>query len=242
MISTYFRLLSTERLKLMRSPVWLLLLISPAIALLLGVTQGGGAGWPELLLMMVYGHALLFLPIMTGVLGAFVCRFEHAGGGWKQLLVLPVSRTGLYIAKFTVIMLMLAILQLLFLGAVLAAGWFLKLSGPLPWFIMAKSLMLGWIACMPLAALQLLVSFLWSSFAAPLALNIALTIPNMLIINSQHIGPLYPWAQPLLLMIPSGGEQFGAFQVPLPTIFTVVICSLALCMGAGWFTFNRKEI
>lgn len=37
-------------------------------------------------------YALLFLPLITGVLASAICRYEHQAGGWKQLVSLPVTR------------------------------------------------------------------------------------------------------------------------------------------------------
>ena len=69
---------------------------------------------------------------------------------------------------------LLAVVQLLFMGAVLGAGLIHKVDAPIPWEMLLRCLLGGWVACLPLAALQLGVSTAWSSFAAPLALNVVL--------------------------------------------------------------------
>ncbi|GJM80679.1 hypothetical protein HMSSN139_31750 [Paenibacillus sp. HMSSN-139] len=200
---TFLNVLAAERLKMARSRVWLVLLASPALSALVGVLvdlpDGVDAGaWPLLISGMSMLHGLLFLPIMSGLFPSFLCRYEHTGGGWKQLLVLPVSRSAVYLAKFTVVIGLLAISQLLFLAALLLVALVQGISGPLPWGMIATSLIGGLIACLPLVALQLGVSLVWSSFAAPLAVNVSLTIPNLLIINSAKIahtthGPSRSW-------------------------------------------------
>ena len=92
-----------------------------------------------------------------------------------------------------------------------------------------------------LAGLQMLVSLIWSSFAAPLALNFALTVPNILIVNSAKIGPFYPWAQPMLLMTPTDGDGFGAYNVPLATLLTVVGGSAVLFILMGILYFRKRK-
>ncbi|TKH39993.1 hypothetical protein C1I59_01920 [Paenibacillus polymyxa] len=238
----YVRLLSVERLKMAKSPVWLLALVSPAIAVLVGLLANPGGNWLLLLAAMLTIHAMLFLPMLTAVFGSLVCRFEHGGGGWKQLMSLPLSRTGLYAAKLTIIMAMVGLTQLLFGGALLGVGAVQGMNGPIPWAAIVQSLLAGWVACLPLVALQLMVSFLWSSFAAPLALNFVFTVPNMLIANSQTYAPYYPWVQPLLAMMPSGGDDFGAFMVPTDTLLTVVLGSFVVFALAGLTIFRYKEI
>lgn len=247
-MSGFFHILASERLKLSKSFIWLLVPISPLIALLIGLLLNLKETPLELqfaiaLSSMATFHAILLLPILTGIFSAFVCRYEHSGGGWKQLLTLPVSRTGLYMAKLSLVAALLAMTQLLFLGAVLivAAYHGLAIDGEM-WASLLPSVICGWIACLPLAALQLWASIGWSSFAAPLAINVMLTLPNMLIVNSAQFGPYYPWAQPSLAMLITDAMDFGAFTLPLESILITVLGSLILFVGGGLIYFNRKEV
>lgn len=240
--ATYFRILSAERLKMAKSPISLLVLSSPLIALLIGLLSSPSGDWRALMSAMVMIHGMLLLPMLTGVFTSFVCRFEHAGGGWKQLLVLPLTRTGVYLGKFTVVLLLLACTQLLLLGSIVLTGLIHGMASPVPWGFLVGKMLLGLLACIPLAALQMFVSLIWSSFAAPLALNFALTIPNILVANSATYGPYYPWAQPMLLMVPIEGTGFGAFNVPLGTLLTVVGGSAALFIAMGMIYFSKKEV
>ena len=240
--ATYFRILSAERLKMAKSPVWLLILISPLIALLIGLLSSTSGDWNALMSVMVMLHGMLLLPMLTCVFTSFVCRFEHAGGGWKQLLVLPLTRTGVYLGKFTIVMALLTATQLLVLGSILLTGMIQGMSEPVPWGFILGKLLLGLVACVPLTALQMFVSLIWSSFAAPLAINFALTIPNMLVVNSATYGPYYPWAQPMILMVPFDGPGFGVYNVPLSSLMTVVGGSAVLFITIGIVYFSKKEV
>ncbi|GAB6992146.1 ABC transporter permease [Paenibacillus pini] len=249
-MSSMLRVLSAERLKMSRSYMVLLMFISPILAFIIGLLSEVGdtpQPWIALLGSLSMLHAMLFMPIMSGIFAAFICRYEHAGGGWKQLLVLPVTRTGVYVAKFTVIALLLAMMQLLFLAAIVILGFIKGIHDPFPWDIFARSIIGGWVACLPLAALQLAVSLMWNSFAAPLALNVMLTIPNMLVINSATYGPYYPWAQPFLATLPGestiyGNDPFGAFNLPFESLMITVVGSFIVFFTAGWLYFRRKEV
>jgi lantibiotic transport system permease protein len=244
------RLISSEWLKIRRSILWLLALASPLLAalggLIDGVPEGGGgvesAEWIAALGLMSVLHALLFLPLLTGIFAAMLCRYEHIGGGWKQLLALPVSRTQVYGVKLLFIMSLLAVTQAIFLATLLAVGLALGFEGPIPWEIIAGSVVGGWLACLPLAALQLAVSVAWASFAAPLAINVIFTLPNLLIANSETYGPFYPWAQPLLAMMPHGEFGYGAFQLSAVTLFGVILGSFAVFLLGGWAYWMRKAI
>ncbi|MBB6634062.1 ABC transporter permease [Cohnella thailandensis] len=241
------RLLSSEWMKLSKSRVWLLVPVSPAIALLIGAlvsfdSVSGSDRYPILLSAMGQFHAMFFLPILTGILAAFVCRYEHGSGGWKQLLSLPVSRTGVIAAKLLIIAVLLAAVQLLFAAAVYVASVIHGFAPELPWGALASAVAGSWLGCLPLAALQLGVSTLWSSFAAPLAVNVMLTLPNMLVANSEKIAPYYPWAQPALTMLRGDALDFGAFALPIESLLITVLGSFVIFLSASLVYFNRKEI
>lgn len=244
-MGSFWRMLSAERLKMSKSYIWLLVIGSPLIAVvpgLLSQVDGDMSMWELLQSVMSVIHSMLFLPILSGIFAALVCRYEHQDGGWKMLLALPVTRGSVYLSKFVIIIALLAAVQLAFLGSVLGVG-IVRDAGPVPWGDLLTSAFGGWFACLPLAALQLAVSQGWSSFGAPLALNVSLTIPNMLIANSATYGPYYPWVQPMLAMSPYRGEEnFGAFNLPLETLMGVVLGSLVLFLAVGLFSFRRKAV
>ncbi|WNS41836.1 ABC transporter permease [Paenibacillus sp. MMS20-IR301] len=242
----FLGILSAERLKISKSWIWLLVLLSPAISVPIGLItdlkENGTLSWQVLMNAMTVIHALLFLPVLSGIFAALICRSEHSDGGWKLLLALPVRRTWVYMAKYLMIMLLLAVVQLSLLAAVLGVGLYRGAEGAVPWSLLLPGLFGGWFACLPLAALQLAVSQGWSSFGAPLALNVSFTIPNMLIVNSSRFGPYYPWVQPMLAMSPYGEENFGAFNLPLESLMIVVAGSLIVFLAGGLFFFWRKAV
>ncbi|MFC5703922.1 ABC transporter permease [Cohnella faecalis] len=237
----------SEWLKIRRSVIWLLVAVSPLIASMFGfmdsgVETGERFPWIEALMMMSILHAMLFLPLLTGIYAALVCRYEHAGGGWKTMLSLPVTRTRVYVVKFAVIMMMLAATQALFLLAVIFVGTLHGFSDPVPWKALLVSVAWGWIACLPLAALQLFVSVAFQSFAAPLAVNVVLTLPNILVVNSDTYAPYYPWAQPMLAMLPREAYGDGAFNTISAALPVVILISFLLFFITGWTYFSKKAV
>src|SRR5690606_34498484 len=106
--------------------------------------------------------------------------------------------------------------------------------------IVWKSIFGGWIAAFPLVALQLWMSIVFKSFAAPLAVNVIFTLPSILAANSERFGPYYPWAQPFQMMYI--GNSNDVFFVPLDQLFIVVGGSFLLFFFGGLFYFQRKMI
>jgi len=133
--------------------------------------------------------------------------------------------------------------QCLLLAGLLAVGTVKGYSAAVPWDILVSSLVGGWVACMPLAALQLAVSVAWSSFAAPMAVSAIFTLPNILLVNSEKYGPWYPWAQPMIAML-SGAQQAepGVLGVPPETLFIVILGSFIAFFLSGFVYFQRKMI
>jgi hypothetical protein len=244
---TFARVLAVEGMKLRRSQVGWLLLLGPVMATLGGVKgylslRDQYEGLPEWLMLysqFVLSYAMLFLPILVGVFAAMVCRFEHQGNAWKQWLALPVSRSSLYLAKGTMVLGLLLAGQVLLLLLLLAAGYVLDVTGAIPWGQLLIGLLLGWVATFPLAALQLWVSTVWKSFAAPLALNVIFTLPAVAVANSATYGPWYPWAQPLLAMLPKERAISDFSQM---NFWVIVVGGFLVLGAAGWRHFVKRDV
>ncbi|GAA3400402.1 ABC transporter permease [Paenibacillus hodogayensis] len=245
----FLQAVASERVKMGRLSVWLLLSVSPLLAALIGLLSNldspqpiDDSKWIALFGVMGTLHAVFMLPVLAGILAAWVCRYEHVGGGWKQLLALPVKRTTVYAAKLAVIVGLLGCGQLLLLLAITLVGSLKGITDPFPWSAVLPKLAGGWLACFPIAALQLGASLGWSSFGIPLALNVALTVPNLLILNSAAIAPFYLWAQPFLAMAP---VQLSHDALTLPLLESMLITgivSFVLFAGGGLTYFVRKDI
>jgi hypothetical protein len=235
-----------EFYKLRRTSIWNLLFLSPIIAGFSGfftyfrmANEQTSHPWMLIFQSMVIVHGMLFLPMLTGVIVAMICRYEHLHGGWKQYLTQPVKRWHVYLVKFGLGAGAIAGIQLLMLLALLTAGVLNGVDQAFPSEIVLKSLLGGWIATFPLIALQLAVSTAWSSFAAPMAINVIFTLPSILIAQSATYGPYYPWAQPLLAMIPNVQKGFGLFVSP-ETLFIVILGGFLVFFASGLALFNKR--
>jgi len=197
-------ILKSECYKLLKSKIILLVLVIPFIILPIGMIDSLDLEdlnqWYSKLITINLSYGLLVLPLITGVFAGIICRYEHQAGGWKQLLTLPVTRGRIYCAKYIVLVLLLLVMQILYPGSVYLIGIIEGITDPFPMDIVWKITFGGWIATFPLIALQLWMSTVFKSFAAPFAVNVIFTLPTLLIINSEKFGPYYPWAQPFLMM------------------------------------------
>ena len=242
----FWNLVQSEMLKMRKTTIWLLLFVSPSLAFVVGLATPAIEGlpnqWVAPLLTMTQVHSLLFLPLIIGIFTSFICRFEHQNGGWKQLLSLPVLRTHVYMSKFSLVMALIAIIQLLFTYSWIFIGLIKGFTDPFPMMVMLKSIVGGWIATLPLVALLLLVSMAWASFAAPLALNVVFTLPNILVANSETLAPYYPWVQPFLTMIPKAEGPWGGFFVSLESIIFAIAGAFVVFFASGLVYIHKKAV
>ncbi|MTD38705.1 ABC transporter permease subunit [Erwinia sp. CPCC 100877] len=238
-------LIHVEIYKLWKSKIIGLLLLVPASIIFIGVTSNlditAVNKWFTKLITINLSYGLLLLPLLTGVFAAFICRYEHAAGGWKQLFTLPVTRTNIYFAKLIVLACLLLISQLLYLVGIFIVGKLLRYTEPFPIEIIWKAMFGGWLASLPLITLQLGLSMFFKSFVMPFALNVMCTLPAILIVNSERFGPYYPWNQPFLMMN-IGGDQNTTFFIPWQQLILVVGGSFLLFFLASCVYINKKEI
>jgi hypothetical protein len=217
--------------------------VAPVLALLMRGIPSGQDGFKAYYMGVVVVYGWIFYPIVSGVLAALVCRTEHATGGWKQLLALPVRRTHVYLAKYVIVAGLLALSQLLVLAGMWAVATFGHV-GAVPWARTALGLLAGWVAVLPLAALQLWTSTRWRAFGAPLALNVALTFPAIFAVQSEQFDEWYPWGLPVVGMMSSFADkitnQWVAFDAR--TFLIVIVGGFAVWFLGGMVHFVRGDV
>ncbi|MEG0470862.1 MAG: ABC transporter permease [Solibacillus sp.] len=239
-------ILHAEWYKLWKSKMIPLIFTGPIIVLFIGLGVSyeddfGMNKWYFALISMNLTYAILFLPLISGIFASLICRYEHQAGGWKQLLALPVTRGRVFAAKFVLIMLLIMAMQLLYLISIYAVGMVKGYTDPFPMEIVWKSIIGGWVATFPLVALQLWMSVMFKSFAAPFAVNVIFTLPAIIVANSEQFGPYYPWVQPFFMMN-IGGSTGDVFFVPWDQLIMVVGGSFVLFFIGGYLYFQRKAV
>lgn len=242
-----FSMMQSEWFKLRKSKISGIILVGPLLGFLMGMlntapeTNSEMNYWMTLFMYNSLIYGLLFLPLITGVLAGLITRYEHQAGGWKQILSMPVKRSHVYSAKYVTLCLIVLIIQVLYLVATYTAGLIKGVSDPFPHEIIWKSIFGGWIATFPLLALQLWMSIVWRSFAAPFAVNVMFTLPAIMAANSETFGPIYPWAQPFLMMYVTG-DTSDTFFVPWEQVLSIVGGSFLIFFIGGFMYFQRKTI
>ncbi len=234
-------MLSVLRVELMKMR-WLLvgvvLVVGPALTLVLGDPMR--LEWEMYYSLAATQYAWLYYPLLAGVLSALVCRTEHVSGGWKSLLGLPVKRAHVYQAKLLIVVALLAVSQVIFLGTTFVGGSLKGVTGAFPWAVIGRSLLLGWLAVLPIAALQMWASTRWKAFGSALALNVVLTLPAIFAVQSDKVGPWYPWAQPFRAML--SGMSINDTGVDLGVLAIIVVAGFVAALVGGMTSFARSDV
>jgi len=242
-VGGFAKVLRAELMK-MRWPMMILVLaVGPGLALLMTSSPSRGAGFESYYMGVVTIYGWIFYPIVSGIFAALICRAEHLNGGWKQLLALPVRRRDVYTAKYAIVSVLLGVSQLLVLAELYAVSRHAGFAD-VPWASVGLGLLGGWIAVLPLAALQMWASTRWRTFGGPLALNVVLTFPAIFAVQSERFAPWYPWGLPVVgMMDPFAGKAGEGWIAFAPaTLLIVIVGGFALWFIGGLVHFTRGDV
>lgn len=238
--------LYVERLKLKRSKLWLLYLIGPLLGVFLAYTNffknyalfmgPGDNAWIEAWTQVALFMGPFVLPILVGIYSALICRSEHVGGGWKQLLALPVKRSNIFLGKFLTVVRMIIITMLILLIFFIGFGYIKGVEGSLPIFTILGYIIKSILACLPLILLQLIISIRAKTFGIPLAVSIIFTLPAI-IIASTPLGQIYPWTQPMLAMSPEDESPIQSYFL----FYTLLIGTFIVLLFYGLRSFTKRD-
>ncbi|WP_208591214.1 ABC transporter permease [Gracilibacillus suaedae] len=239
-------ILYVEQLKLKRSKLWLLYLIGPLLGVFLAYInffknydlfmQPGDNAWIEAWTQVALFMGPFVLPILVGIYTALVCRSEHVGGGWKQLLALPIKHSEIFLGKFLTVVKMVVITMIILLILFIGFGFIKGVEGSLPIFTIFEFMIRGILACLPLILLQLIISIRAKTFGIPLAVSIVFTLPAI-IVASTPLGQIYPWTQPMLAMSPEDESPIQSYLL----FYTLLIGTFIVLLIYGLRNFTKRD-
>jgi hypothetical protein len=119
--------------------------------------------------------AIFFLPMGTVLATSLVAQLEFKNNTWKQVRALPLSDATIYGSKLAIILAMLALFFVLFnvgiyLSALLPSILVANVpypTAPIPWQSFLREDVLYFVDCLPIVALQYLVSLQFRNFLVP---------------------------------------------------------------------------
>ncbi|WP_223070045.1 ABC transporter permease [Paenibacillus caui] len=233
------RALSADFLKIRGKGLWLLIVIAPVG---LVAMQALNFGLRYDFLTKLYAkdlwgglldNILRFVPIAlfmgATLVSSLIAGVEHQLSSWKQLLALPISRTAVFSAKYTITVLLLAVSCVLLSIGSAVLGIALGFPTELPYSDLARIGLYPFIASLPLLALQLWLSLTFRNQALSVSLGIAMAFGS---IFTGNLGEFCPLNWPLLTV---EGKHQGVF-------LGAGLGLGLLIMLIGLLHFNRKDV
>ena len=171
------RCISAEWMKLRHSRIWMILMIMPIISVLIGsanfyMNQGVlKKEWYSLWSQVGLFYGEFFLPILIAICCAYMWRLEHNNKNWNMIMTAPVPATGIFLAKLTVVGVLLLFVQLFFLALYIIGGKLAGIASDLP-AELAGWVFRGWMAALTIGTMQLALSMRIRSFAAPIGIGL----------------------------------------------------------------------
>lgn len=199
--------------KLRRAPIWITYVALPLISAAIGTfnyQQNLGVltpGWENLWTQHTLFELCFFLPALVGAGCSWLMGLEHAGTNWNQVLASPVSPWRIVVAKLVVGSAMLGVALVATGVLFVACGKAVGLEG-LPSAGYISFLLLSWLGGVSVVAVQLLVSSLVRSFAAPVGIALAGGVVGLLL-TAKGWGLWWPWA---LMQLASNSNGRGALM------------------------------
>lgn len=236
------RALKAEWMKLKHSPIIFAFLIIPIISVAMGTFNYWAnkdiltEEWYSLWTQHTIFYCYLCCPTLIGVYCAYVCRIEHLQNNWKSVLVEPVKVEVIYGAKLLVVAGMLGCTQI-FIGVLyFISGKLVGFNAKFPSEVVIW-LVLGTIAGISIAALQLTISLKIRSFAIPVGISLAGGIMGLMILAAGYaVGCPYS----LLSVGMCANDPMGGLAIKTP-LFIAVTLGFTLCFsGLGIYQLKRK--
>lgn len=131
--------------------------------------------------------AIFFLPLGAILSTSLITQIEYKNNTWKQLHTLPLSYPTIFFSKLAVILALMLIFFILFnVGIYLSAVVpYLLISGTpypvqqLPYGFFLNENMLYFIDCLPIVALQYLISLRFKNFLVPVGLGFVFWVGSL---------------------------------------------------------------
>jgi lantibiotic transport system permease protein len=152
--------------------------------------------------------AAFLLPMGVILATSLITQMEYRNNTWKQLHTTPQSYTTIYFAKLTVIILLTIQFFIFFNIGILLSGALpcLIFNGnfsvqPIPVMFFIKENIKYFIACLPIIALQYLISLKFKNFLIPIGIGLFALIGTLIALSWKYIF-LSPFCYCILTIMP----------------------------------------
>jgi hypothetical protein len=189
---------------------------------------------------------VFLLPIGIILATGLIAQIEYKNNTWKQLHTTPQGFTAIFLAKFLVILIMLVEVFALFnmgiyLSAVIPALIFSNLpypAAPIPWLDFWKANVNFFADCLPIVALQYLLSLQFKNFLVPVGAGFAIWFLGIGMLSWEY-SYLFPYNHGAINFLTTSG-QFASRKFPV-SIERLAVLYFAAFTIASWVLYVTKK-
>lgn len=189
---------------------------------------------------------VFLLPIGIILATGLITQIEYKNNTWKQLHTTPQGFTIIFLAKFLVILIMLVQVFMLFnlgvyLSAVVPSLMFSDLpypTAPIPFMDFWKGNVIFFIGCLPIVALQYLISLQFKNFLVPVGMGFAIWFLGIGLLSWEY-SYIFPYNHGTIKFLMVSGH-FADRKIPI----SIELCALiyfAVFTIAGWVLYVIKK-
>lgn len=189
---------------------------------------------------------VFLLPIGIILATGLIAQLEYKNNTWKQLHTTPQGFTTIFLAKLLVILIMLVEVFALFnVGVYLSAvipslvfGHVPYPTAPIPLTDFWNANVNFFIDCLPIVALQYLISLQFKNFLVPVGAGFAVWFLGIGLLSWEH-SYVFPYNHGAINFLTTSGH-FAHRNLPVNVELLALVYFAALTI-AGWFLYVTKK-
>ena len=240
------QLYKAERIKLKRSPIWLVFFVVPVIPAFLGTMNYLNnleileSEWFSLWTQHTLFTSYFFLPILIGMYCSYLMRLEKNNHNLTKLLTLPISRKALFLAKLLSAGKIILLTELWVGVLFLISGKLAGMSAKPPVGELIIWCLFGVLGGLVMAALQLIISLFCDSFTLPIGICFVGGLTG-LIGMSKRYGHVYPYSLMAYGMVSNNNKQQLTVE-GYPQFVMICVWYLIIFTVIGAMIMEKKEV
>lgn len=254
---TFINSFQSEWLKKKRSlAAWLVLTgacFTPSIILLVRIKNRAALPtlnladnfWQKLWTTTWESMAVIMLPVGIILATGLITQLEYKNNAWKQLHTTPQSYTTIFFAKLSVILVMMVELFILFnvgmyLSAIIPSIIFSDVpypTAPIPYRDFLYGNINYFIDCLPVLALQYLISLQFKNFLVPVGVGFIIWILGLGMVSWQH-SHIFPYIHGSIDFLISSGHLKREMPINLQLLAGIYFVAFTV---AGWILYVTKK-
>jgi hypothetical protein len=188
---------------------------------------------------------VFLLPIGIILATGLIAQIEYKNNTWKQLHATPQRLTTIFFAKFLVILIMLAQVFVLFnvgmyLSAAIPALIFDSVpfpAAPIPFADFWRGNVNFFVCCLPVVALQFLLSLQFKNFLVPVGAGFAIWFLGIGLLSWEY-SYLFPYNSGAIKFMTATGHLKREIAVRVEHLALVYFMIFTV---AGWFLYVAKK-